>query len=212
MYRIFFLLLLYFGTASSAIVLAEEVKHNASQELTKSSKGKNNKAKKKEEPLDWKVKLGITVVAGGLIGYMGYWWWRRREQKKMRQNLVRSATVKFVQADHLPRKNDFNIPRNAKLHFTNEGYIVPIQLAEGSRFILGADPEIIVEDGQFIDDPFLSNNHAEIVCLNGIFYIQDNNSTNGTFVNGLDIRNSNMIELKQGTIINLGNTYIEFSY
>jgi hypothetical protein len=212
MYRLLLLLGLWFGISSSTIVLADDLNLSDQNDLVHSDEDTNGGPNKKKEPLDWKVAVGITLLGGGLLGYIGSWWWKRKKRRETYQNLTRSATTKFVQAEHLPRKDSHQLPRRARLHFTNENYIVPIELQEGRKFILGADPEIIVENGHFIDDPFLSNNHAEIICLNGIFYIQDTNSTNGTLVNGQDIRNSNIIELKQGTIINLGNTYIEFIY
>ena len=52
-----------------------------------------------------------------------------------------------------------------------------------------------------IQDLTISGHHAEIVIENGDFFIQDNLSTNGTFVNEIKI---SKVMVKNGDIIKLG--------
>ena len=62
----------------------------------------------------------------------------------------------------------------------NEGNHLELQ---GERFIFGRDPGC----GFVIPVTSVSRQHAQIVRLNGKFFIEDNNSRNGTFVNNQQI-------------------------
>ena len=62
----------------------------------------------------------------------------------------------------------------------NEGNHLELQ---GERFIFGRDPGC----GFVIPVTSVSRQHAQIVKLNGKFFIEDNNSRNGTFVNNQQI-------------------------
>ncbi|MDD6308144.1 MAG: FHA domain-containing protein [Clostridia bacterium] len=55
----------------------------------------------------------------------------------------------------------------------------------------------------FIDDPFLSQRHASFIWRNGVCYLQDAGSTNGTFLNGEKVE-GDPIELLNGDKIELG--------
>ena len=54
-----------------------------------------------------------------------------------------------------------------------------------------------------IDDPFLSGEHAEILCRDDACYIQDLDSTNGTLLNGTPVE-GDPIELISGDKISFG--------
>lgn len=57
----------------------------------------------------------------------------------------------------------------------------------------------------------VSNVHATIVTLGGKYYLKDNHSTNGTFVDGVKITDSSMqIQLQNGSIIRVYNEELEF--
>ena len=60
-----------------------------------------------------------------------------------------------------------------------------------------------------IDDSEISSEHAFIVQEKGYCYIQDNNSTNGTYVNGVKIKAVRRLE--KGDIIMIGDSKIRFN-
>ncbi|MBE6817530.1 MAG: FHA domain-containing protein [Ruminococcaceae bacterium] len=65
-------------------------------------------------------------------------------------------------------------------------------------------------------DYFVQNNsavsrlHADIISNDGHFFIKDNNSTNGTFVNGVEIYPEREVEIFDGDEIILANEEFEF--
>ena len=59
-----------------------------------------------------------------------------------------------------------------------------------------------------LTDPKLSRNHCQLAASGTFFFVKDLESRNGTFVNGR--RLAAEVELKQGDIINLGDSEIEF--
>lgn len=60
-----------------------------------------------------------------------------------------------------------------------------------------------------IPDPFLSSTHAEIHMADGKYFIRDNGSTNGTFVNGKQLHEMEA-PLNDGDRIHLGQ--VEFLF
>ena len=54
-----------------------------------------------------------------------------------------------------------------------------------------------------IDDSSVSRYHATLILENGVYILSDNNSSNGSFVNGSRITNE--IELKENDIVKFGN-------
>lgn len=77
------------------------------------------------------------------------------------------------------------------------------RLNEG-RTRIGTDRQSDVR----IDDALMSGIHAQMVFRSGVLEIQDSFSTNGTVVNGVDIRGERT-ELKDGDILKLGNTVLK---
>jgi hypothetical protein len=57
-----------------------------------------------------------------------------------------------------------------------------------------------------IDDGFVSGSHAEIVFDQGMWWIQDLNSTNGTFVNNQPVRSR--VRLSDGDILQFGRVRV----
>jgi len=76
----------------------------------------------------------------------------------------------------------------------------------GDLLRIGRDPA----NDFVVDDIEVSRNHAKITCNEGIYRIEDLNSTNGTLLNGRKILSPE--KLKDGDLINLCDTNIfEFS-
>ena len=79
----------------------------------------------------------------------------------------------------------------------------------GTNFIVGKSPEYakyVIRNNRAI-----SRVHATFIIRNGTYYIADNDSKNGTFVNGQKIDFENMAELCDGDIIQLANEKFRFA-
>lgn len=61
-----------------------------------------------------------------------------------------------------------------------------------------------------IKDKFVSKNHLNITERNGIFYLEDLNSANGTYLNGGKVDAGTLIELQNGDKIGVG--FIQFIF
>lgn len=59
-----------------------------------------------------------------------------------------------------------------------------------------------------LEDTYASQQHARVYRGDGVFYVEDLGSTNGTYVNGRKI--SYPLELRQGDRIKIGKTVFEF--
>lgn len=73
------------------------------------------------------------------------------------------------------------------------------------RMVIGRSPENDIA----ISDPFFSTQHACIYKKNGLFYLEDLYSRNGTYLNGLRVANEPR-EMKNGDRISMGQ--INFIY
>ncbi len=76
---------------------------------------------------------------------------------------------------------------------------------EPGEYILGRHPS----NNIVIPDPFVSRKHARIAFDGDKWVIEDLGSTNGTFVDGEDIRGLGPIEIKNGSEIVVGLTVLE---
>ena len=59
-----------------------------------------------------------------------------------------------------------------------------------------------------VEDPFASSVHARIYSSNGFMYIEDMGSTNGTYLNGRQLRGAE--RLKVSDIVRIGDS--EYRY
>ncbi|WP_116111797.1 FHA domain-containing protein FhaB/FipA [Austwickia chelonae] len=80
------------------------------------------------------------------------------------------------------------------------GTTVPLR---ASGVLLGRNPECTL----VLDDDFSSGRHARIFEEAGHWYLEDLNSTNGTFVSGQRI--SQPIEMRDGSQLRIGTTVLE---
>ena len=79
-----------------------------------------------------------------------------------------------------------------------------IQLSRATETVIGRDSA----NAAFVDDRQVSRHHARISCVDGDFWIEDLNSTNGTRVNGATITRQKLANNDQ---INVGDTIITFA-
>lgn len=83
-----------------------------------------------------------------------------------------------------------------------------IELGKPS-FVLGKNPE--KSDYAVADNTNISRVHAVITMRNGRYYVMDQNSTNGTFINGRIIKAGQEIEILPGDCLMLANEEFIFN-
>ncbi|MBO7299271.1 MAG: FHA domain-containing protein, partial [Kiritimatiellae bacterium] len=91
----------------------------------------------------------------------------------------------------------------AKLIFGSGATAQEIPLFE-TGVTIGRNPSVVnipIQDGS------VSGNHATIRCEGGVWYLIDNNSSNGTFVNGKQISSQ---ALASGDSVTFGNITLQF--
>ena len=83
-----------------------------------------------------------------------------------------------------------------------------IELGKPS-FVLGKNPE--KSDYAVADNTNISRVHAVITMRNGLYYVMDQNSTNGTFINGRIIKAGQETEILPGDCLMLANEEFIFN-
>lgn len=78
-------------------------------------------------------------------------------------------------------------------------------------FFIGKGTNTSIVNDLVIRNDKVSRNHAVIECSNGHFYVKDNNSLNGTFINGSRITPNVRTELRHNDIIIFANEEYSFS-
>ena len=71
------------------------------------------------------------------------------------------------------------------------------------RFTIGKSK--LHADYSLENNSAISRTHCEIIRRNGVSYLRDLNSTNGTYVDGMRVKPGEEILLKNGSIIRLGD-------
>ena len=100
-------------------------------------------------------------------------------------------------------------PSNAKPKITLE--VSGVEYTEPKRF--NFDSEIMIGRENVSDiilqQATVSAGHANIIPLNGKWYLRDFNSTNGTYLNGIKYKNNEPIQLNSGDNIKITNHNIK---
>jgi pSer/pThr/pTyr-binding forkhead associated (FHA) protein len=79
-----------------------------------------------------------------------------------------------------------------------------IELSRFKETVIGRDST----NAAYVDDRQVSRHHAKILVVDGDFWIEDLNSTNGTRVNGATVTKQ---KLSNNDLINVGDTSITFA-
>src|SRR5687768_9233574 len=74
-----------------------------------------------------------------------------------------------------------------------------------SRFVIGRPGQAGV--GLALPDPKVSREHAEVLSDGGVFLLRDRSSRNGTFVNGVQVREQ---VLKSQDVLRIGRSLLVF--
>ena len=123
-------------------------------------------------------------------------------------------------------ENEFSESETTLLSSQHEAMNISIELGEqaendsrdvlyivenktGEKITVDKNVFMIGKDAQNMDyvisDNSVSRHHATITCEEGVYYIMDNKSTNGTTIEGVALQPFEKAELYQGSIILLGN-------
>jgi hypothetical protein len=85
-------------------------------------------------------------------------------------------------------------------------------LAPGTRFAIGGGVTVIGRSGSsdiaLRHDDYASGEHARLMRRGGVLYIEDMNSTNGTFINGE--RCTGASALQPGDLVKIGSTTFRY--
>ncbi|MBE5872841.1 MAG: FHA domain-containing protein [Lachnospiraceae bacterium] len=88
------------------------------------------------------------------------------------------------------------VAMNAPGHFE-----LPIDSAD---ILIGKKQEMV--DKVILFNNMISRKHCRITCVNGIYFISDEGSANGTFVNGARVAQGQRCQINRGDIIRLANS------
>ncbi|HEY1297163.1 MAG TPA: FHA domain-containing protein [Chloroflexota bacterium] len=156
--------------------------------------------------------LGLLVLAS--IGVYLYFFIRDRQQKKPAPIPVVAEVVPAVEehTEYIGRVPLDNLTmvstRRPQQVMPKASLLVkPDREIELSRFketVIGRDST----NAAYVDDRQVSRHHAKILVVDGDFWIEDLNSTNGTRVNGATVTKQ---KLSNNDLINVGDTSITFA-
>lgn len=100
-----------------------------------------------------------------------------------------------------------NQPINKEIE--SEYYLYLIRNLNGEKITIDVTPFTIGKDSANMDfvlnNDSVSRHHATIIYENGDYFILDNNSTNGTTIEGIKLQANEKGEIGNGYIISLGN-------
>ena len=92
------------------------------------------------------------------------------------------------------------------ISYTIDAMGVDHRIYEGNNRI-GKNPD---REITITTDSTVSSEHANILHKRGVWYLEDEMSSNGTFVNGEELKPRNPIELKDNDVIRVGDTEFKF--
>jgi pSer/pThr/pTyr-binding forkhead associated (FHA) protein len=93
-----------------------------------------------------------------------------------------------------------NFKKHGALMLSYAGKNLPVT----GQITIGREPENTIH----IDDNMVSRYHALVQKIKDAYFIKDLDSTNGTFVNGLEIPKGKYIKLNKSDCIRIGRTEI----
>ena len=118
----------------------------------------------------------------------------------------------FIQGVTEDDSNEESSPRSTRklmgwiVSFSNDPMGIDYKIYEGRNF-LGTNSKLDITIG---GDQSISGNHALILCRKQKFWIKDEMSSNGTFLNEEEIEPNESPELKDGDNIKIGSTIFKF--
>lgn len=169
----------------------------------------NNIMNAKNPPDTIIIILAASAVALIIIAILVVIILKKKYRKDIVNNLAPEKESQNVKNDGLFIKDDYKISPFT-LHLTkvglNEGEVFTFILEK--EMIIGRDPAN--SQMVFSKDELLSSRHCKISKLNDKIYLEDLNSTNGTYLNGVPVKQICLLE--QDDIIMIGSMELRINW
>lgn len=166
----------------------------------------------KEYAREWiwiAVVVLLVFVISGITFFLLKYFPKKKSAKNIPQNLDSDGNLEDTQAENVSDNISIQIPR-LELRFTKVG------LNEGQAYTALIDKELVIgrnpekADLTFPGDEHLSSRHCKITYINDKVYIEDLNSTNRTYLNGIPINQVHVLE--QDDIILIGSMELRINW
>jgi FHA domain len=157
-----------------------------------------------DEPLAVALKFGFIAVL-----YLFLLWVARSAMRDLRRSEASSLVAEPVEPPK-PAKDRQAKPDLRSGVAPRLEVVAAMGVEPGSAFGVGEGATMGRSDGADIriDDPFASSAHARIFSRGDFMYVEDMGSTNGTYLNGRQIRDAE--RLKMADVIRIGDS--EYRY
>jgi DNA-binding NtrC family response regulator len=147
-----------------------------------------------------------TLVAGQVMTHcelpdgsdiaLGHWRAVFRERSGLGNNDVPTGVSHSTEIQAKPQERQEVHPAQVRV---KQGDTELLHEISSDTFTIGKDPS----NGLVIQDRFISNRHLKVTHKNGLFHVVDLNSTNGTFLGGVQIFE---VEVPLNTVLRVGET------
>lgn len=157
-----------------------------------------------DEPVAVALKFGFLVVL-----YLFLLWVARSALRDLSRGGDGTAAAEPVEPPS-PRRRQSTVPNLRAGVAPRLVVVAAMGLEPGATFDVGRGATMGRSNGAEIrvDDPFASSAHARIFQRNDFMYVEDMGSTNGTYLNGRQLRTAE--RLKVGDVIRIGDS--EYRY
>lgn len=159
----------------------------------------------------WILTVTLVILAGRLIYLL---WWKRKNIEYFKNKEIlkkqRSITEEKAQKE---QEEDIEIEKTMVIkRVDKKGMLIRVQ--DGKRKYIDHPEWTIGKEEKnhcvISENPAISRKHAKILWNKDTYYIMDLGSVNGTFVNGVEVKGENKIQLHHGDKIVLANEVFEF--
>jgi hypothetical protein len=157
-----------------------------------------------DEPLAVALKFGFLAVL-----YLFLLWVVRSAMRDLRRSEATSVVAEPVEPPKAAKRRHDQPDLRSNVDPRLE-VVAAMGVEPGSAFTVGEGATMGRSDGADIriDDPFASSAHARIFSRGDFMYVEDMGSTNGTYLNGRQIRDAE--RLKMADVIRIGDS--EYRY
>ena len=158
-----------------------------------------------DEPLALALKFGFIAVL-----YLFLMWVVRSAMRDLRRSEATGVVVEPVEPPKRKGKGGDGQPDLRAGVDPRLEVVAALGIEPGRAFEVGEGAMLGRSDGADIriDDPFASSAHARIFSRGEFMYVEDMGSTNGTYLNGRQIRDAE--RLKMADVIRIGDS--EYRY